>query len=120
LIVCVCVSFLEEAAALLLAGGRAVLLEQTEGTLLGLVALAGQELQGLLAGQHLATADDAAVLVLDEVLLLEATGGVLGRTVENLGLGTGCDHLGHLIHWATNFTRNHLRLKQTQSCGHNG
>jgi len=97
-----------------------VLLEQTEGTLLGLVALAGQELQGLLAGQHLATADDAAVLVLDEVLLLEATGGVLGRTVENLGLGTGCDHLGHLIHWAAIFTRNHLRLKQTQSCGHNG
>jgi hypothetical protein len=44
---------------------------------------------------------------------------VLGSTVENLGLGTGCDHLGHLIHWTTKFARNHLRLKQTQSCGDN-
>ncbi len=96
-------SDLEEAAALLLATARAVLLEQAEGTLARLVALAGQELQGLLAGHHLATADDAAVLVLDEVLLLEATGGVLGSTVENLGLGTDSEHLGHLIHWATIF-----------------
>ena len=96
-----------------------MLLEEAESTLASLVALAGQELQGLLAGHHLATADDATVLVLDEVLLLEATGGVLGSTVENLGLGTGCDHLGHLIHWTTKFARNHLRLKQTQSCGDN-
>lgn len=100
-------SDLEEATALLLAGG-AVLLEEAEGTLASLVALAGQELQGLLAGHHLATADDAAVLVLDEVLLLEATGGVLGSTVENLGLGTDSEHLGHLIHWATIFRHGHL------------
>jgi hypothetical protein len=96
-------SSLEEAATLLLTGAGAVLLEEAEGTLASLVALAGQELQGLLAGEHLATADDAAVLVLDEVLLLETTGGVLGSTVENLGLGTDSDHLGHLIHWATIF-----------------
>jgi len=75
-----------------------VLVEQAEGALLGLVALAGQVLQGLLAGHHLAAAYDAAVLVLDEILLLEATGGVLGGAVENLSLGANGDHLGHLIY----------------------
>lgn len=74
-----------------------MLVEQPEGTLLRLVALAGQVLQGLAAGEHLAAAHDAAVLVLDEVLLLEATGGVLGAAVENLGLGANCDHVRHLI-----------------------
>ncbi len=75
-----------------------MLVEQTEGTLLGLVALAGQVLQGLLAGHHLAAAHNATVLVLDEILLLQATGGVLGGAVEYLSLGANSDHLGHLIH----------------------
>jgi hypothetical protein len=92
-----------EEATLLPAAAGAALLEQAEGALARLVALAGQELQGLLAGHHLAAADDATMLVLDEVLLLETTGRVLGSTVENLGLGTSCDHLGHLIHWAAIF-----------------
>ncbi len=74
-----------------------MLVEQTERTLLGLVALACQVLQGLLASHHLAAAHDAAVLVLDEILLLQATGGVLGGAMENLSLGANCDHLGHLI-----------------------
>ncbi len=63
-----------------------------------LVALADQELQGLLSGGHLATAHDAAVLVLDEILLLEATCRLLGGAVVDLGLGTNSDgELGHLI-----------------------
>lgn len=74
-----------------------MLVEQPERTLLGLVALAGQVLQGLLAGEHLAAAHNAAVLVLHQILLGQTTGGVLGRAVENLGLGANCDHLRHLI-----------------------
>ena len=83
----------------LLAAGAlaAVLLEQLEGALARLVALAGQELQGLLAGHHLATAHNAAVLVLDEVLLGQTAGSVLGSAVEYLGLGTDSHHLRHLI-----------------------
>lgn len=74
-----------------------MLVEQAEGALLGLVALAGQVLQGLLAGHHLAAAHDAAVLVLHQVALHQATGGVLGSAVEYLRLGANSDHLGHLI-----------------------
>jgi hypothetical protein len=75
-----------------------VLLEEAEGSLAGLVALAGEELQGLLAGLHLAAAHNAAVLVLDKVFLLQATRGVLGSSVENLGLGANSDfEFGHLI-----------------------
>ncbi len=68
-------------------GAATVLLEQLEGALLGLVALAGQVLQSLLASSHLLATDNAAMLVLDEILLLQTTGGVLGSSVENLGLG---------------------------------
>ena len=67
-----------------------MLVEQTEGALLGLVALAGQILQGLLSREHLAAAHNAAMLVLNEVLLLQTTGRMLGRAMENLGLGTNC------------------------------
>ena len=78
--------------------GGTVLVEQLEAALLGLVALAGQVLQGLLASGHLLAADNAAVLVLDEVLLLQTAGRVLGSAVEHLGLGTsGNLKLGHLI-----------------------
>ena len=63
-----------------------------------LVALADQELQGLLAGGLLAAADDATVLVLDEVGLGETAGGLLRGAVVDLGLGTNSDgKLGHLI-----------------------
>jgi hypothetical protein len=77
--------------------GAAVLLEELEGALLRLVALAGKILKRLLAGRHLLAADDAVVLVLDKVLLGEATGGVLRAAVVNLGLGSNGHHLGHLI-----------------------
>lgn len=88
---------LEEAAALLPATRAGVLLEQLEGALPRLVALAGQELQRLLAGQHLLAAHNAAVLVLDEVLLVQAAGRVLRRAVEHLGLGANRGDICHLI-----------------------
>lgn len=88
---------LEESAALLLAGAG-VLLEQLEGSLARLVALAGQVLKSLLASHHLLAANNATMLVLDKVLLLETTGRVLGRAMEHLGLGTSRHFkLGHLI-----------------------
>ena len=100
-----------EEAALLTAGDAAVLVEQAEGALLGLVALAGQVLQGLLAGGHLLAADNATVLVLHEVGLGQTTGSVLGSTMENLGLGTNSHHLGHLILMAAILTRAGAELK---------
>ena len=81
------------------AGRAAVLVEEMEDTLLGLVALARQVLERLLALHHLLAAYNAAVLVLDEVGLGEATGGVLGVAVENRGLGTNSRNFGHLILW---------------------
>ncbi len=87
-----------------------MLVEQAEGALLGLVALAGQVLQSLLAGGHLLAADDATVLVLHEVLLLQTTGSVLGSAVEHLSLGTNSNHLGHLISVAAIFKRGGLKV----------
>ena len=78
----------------------AVLVEEAKRALLGLVALAGQVLKSLLAGCLLLAAYNAAVLVLDKVGLGEATGGVLGVAVENLGLGANSGDIGgHLILW---------------------
>ncbi len=75
-----------------------MLLEQFERTLARLVALAGKVLQGLLARSHLLAADNALMLVLDKILLLKATGRMLRRAVEYLGLRTnGHLKLGHLI-----------------------
>ena len=74
-----------------------MLVEQAEGTLLGLVALAGQVLEGLATGGLLLAAHNAAVLVLDEVRLDQATGGMLSRSVEDLGLGANGREFGHLI-----------------------
>jgi hypothetical protein len=87
-----------EKTTLLALVSATVLLEQLERTLLGLVALAGEVLQSLLASHHLLATHNAAMLVLDEVLLLQTTGGVLSSTVENLGLGAN-SHLKfrHLI-----------------------
>ncbi len=78
--------------------GAADLAEELEGSALGLVALAGEVLEGLLAGGHLLAAYNTAVLVLEEILLGEAAGGVLGGSVVNLRLGSnGHFKFGHLI-----------------------
>jgi hypothetical protein len=79
-------------------GNATVLVEQTEYTLLSLVASAGKKLQSLATGSLLAPANNAAMLVLNEVRLGEAAGRLLGRTVEYLSLGTGIHRkIGHLI-----------------------
>ena len=87
---------LKEAATLLAARDPAILVEQAERALLGLVALARQILKRLATRHHLAAAHNATVLVLDEIRLLETTGRVLGRSVENLRLRANCQ-LRHLI-----------------------
>ena len=89
-----------------------MLVEQAEGALLGLVALAGQVLQSLLAGHHLAAANDAAVFVLDQILLLQTTGRVLGGAVEHLGLRTNSNHLGHLILRTAFLKRGRLKVNR--------
>jgi len=90
-------SLLEERAALLALGHAAVLVEQAEGALLCLVALAGQVLESLASSQHLLAAYNAPMLVLDEVGLDESAGGVLGSSVEDLSLGANSRNFGHLI-----------------------
>jgi len=75
-----------------------VLVEQPERALLGLVALAGEVLESLAARGLLTAAYNPAVLVLNEVTLLETTGRVCRRSVPDLGLGANCD-LNHLILW---------------------
>lgn len=54
----------------------AVLVEEAERALLGLVSLARQVLERLLALHHLLAAYNAAVLILNKVRLGEASGGV--------------------------------------------
>ena len=75
-----------------------VLVEQAERALLRLVALARQVLERLAARHHLAAAHNPAVLVLHQVGLGQAAGGVLRRSVENLGLGAN-SYFSHLIQW---------------------
>ncbi len=81
----------------------AVLVEETEGALLGLVATTGQVLQGLATGGLLLAAYNATVLVLDQVGLGETAGRVLGVSVENRGLGANGGDFGHLIMWTAKF-----------------
>ena len=73
-----------------------MLVEQPERALLGLVALPGEVLERLAAREHLAAAHNPAVLVLDEVTLLETTGRVRRCSVPDLSFGSNC-HLNHLI-----------------------
>ena len=91
-------SLLEEPTLLTLRGAS-VLVEQAEGALLGLVALAGQVLERLLALHHLLATYNAAMLVLDQVGLGETAGGMLRASVKDLGLGANCRNSGHLILW---------------------
>jgi len=87
---------LKKAAALLAARRAAVLVEEAERALLGLVALAREVLERLATRHHLAAAHNPAVLVLNKVALLETTGRVRRRSVPDLSLGANC-YLNHLI-----------------------
>ena len=66
--------------------GFELLLEELERTLLGLVAGLHQILERLLAEGVLLPADDAT-LVLHEILLRQAAGSLLRRSVPNACLG---------------------------------
>ena len=74
-----------------------MLVEEAERALLGLVALARQILERLATSRLLLATYNATVLVLDKIGLREAAGGVLRRSVENLGLGASRGNFGHLI-----------------------
>jgi hypothetical protein len=108
-----------EEAALLPAGDPAVLVEQPEGALARLVALAGQVLQGAATGGLLAAADDPAALVLHQVGLGEATGGVVGGAVVHLGLGADGNGVGHSILGAPKLTAGLCRGRDG-NCGCSG
>ena len=83
----------EPARALALARALA---KQGERALLGLVPLCRQVLEGLAPSGLLAAANNASVLVVHKVLLVQATGGVFCCAVENLGLGSNCRNVrGH-------------------------
>ena len=88
---------LKKAATLLAPGNTAVLVEEVENALLGLVAPARQVLERLAASGLLLAADNAAVLVLNKVRLLETTGSVLRRSVKDLCFGANSGYFGHLI-----------------------
>jgi len=90
---------LKEAALLLLSLRRApVLVEEAEDTLLRLVTLARQILERLASSRLLASANNPAMLVLNEVRLLEAAGRLLRRSMENLCLRTNIHRkIRHLI-----------------------
>lgn len=75
------------------AGGTHALLEQLEGALLGHVAHLLQLLDGLHAGSVLPAAHDTAGLGLHQILLGQATGGMLSSAMEHLGLAAD-SHLG--------------------------
>lgn len=59
------------------------LTHQLEGALLGLVAQCEEMLNGLLARRMLLARDDA-IVVLHQILLLQAAGRVLSRSMEYL------------------------------------
>ena len=80
------------------AAALGALLEQLEGALLGYIAELAQAQDGLLASGLLAAADDASALGLDQILLLQATGSVLGGAVEDLGLGADGLDFGATLH----------------------
>ena len=73
-----------------------MLVEQAERALLRLVALPRQVLERLATRQHLAAANNPTVLIFHQVRLGQTTGGVLRRSMENLGLGSSSEFGGHL------------------------
>lgn len=74
-----------------------MLFKQLKRALLGDIASLLQLAQGLEARGVLLLGHDAALLGLHQILLGQATGSVLGRTVVDLGLGAHCDHATLLL-----------------------
>ena len=71
---------------------RLLLLKELEGALLGHVARLLELLESLEARSVLLLGNDATLLGLHEVLLGQATGSVLGRSVPDLGLRASRHH----------------------------
>jgi hypothetical protein len=67
-------------------------------TLLGDVAQLTQLLDCALASCVLAAADDTTLLGLHQILLSQATGSVLGRSVKDLGLGSNGGYLASSLY----------------------
>ena len=66
-------------------------MEELEGSLLGLEALGVKTFECFLARSVLALANNAPLSGLHQILLGQATGSVLGSSVEHLGLGAHSD-----------------------------
>ena len=71
-------------------------LHELEGTFGSLISSLHQVLQGFLAQSHLFAAHNAAMLVLDQILLGQTAGCVLGCTMVHLRLAADSRHLGSL------------------------
>ncbi len=56
----------------------------------------------------LAAADDTTLLGLHQILLSQATGSVLGRSVKDLGLGSNGGHLGASHHVVLTVATSHV------------
>lgn len=78
--------------------------EEFERTLLRLVAGLHQALVRLLARRRLLAAHDLAALVADQILARQATLGVVGRAVEDLGLAADRTAATRLIRRGTIYT----------------
>ncbi len=67
--------------------------EELEAALLRLVASLDKAAVGALARSGLLAADDLAALILHQILAGQSTLGVVGRSVENLGLRANRHHV---------------------------
>jgi hypothetical protein len=72
--------------------------EELEGALLRLEASLYQAAVRLLAGLRLLAAYNLATLVLHQILARQTTLGVVGRAVEDLGLGADRHHMAATDH----------------------
>ncbi len=82
--------------------------KEAELALLGDVAQLAQLLDCLLASSVLAAADDATLLGLHQILLGQATGSVLGRSMVYLGLGSNGGYLGTSHHVVLTVATSHV------------
>ena len=89
--------------------GALHLLEELERALLGDVAELTQLGDRLLASRVLLLADDAARLRLHQVTLLQATGRVLRRAVENLRLAADRSNLAAVLSGVASILTSNIR-----------
>jgi len=108
------VLYLPEAAATVVL--LRLLSEESERTLLGLVARRDEAAERLLARGRCAAAHNASTLVKKEILLRQPTGRVLGVTVKDLYAATDCRNI-HLFYRNTIFFSNHVGIRPATLVG---